>query len=73
MFVEVSNLDVIIFAAPLLYFLLSFLFRVLELCGKTWQVTAHSSANPGLDANGMPACVDPDQRFLRGPGSRYLC
>lgn len=61
MSMEVSNLDTIIFAVPLLYLLLTFLFRVLGFWGRTWKVAVHISTNPGLDANGMPACVDPDQ------------
>lgn len=72
MFVEVSNLDTIIFAVPLLYLLLTFLFRVLESCGKTWKVAVHVSTNPGLDVNGMPACVDPDQRTRAAVVSRSI-
>ncbi|MFC5864187.1 hypothetical protein ACFPT7_17915 [Acidicapsa dinghuensis] len=72
MFLEGSNLDTIIFAAPLLYLLLTFLFRVFEMCGKTWKVAVHVSTNPGLDANGLPVCMDPDQALPRVIQSRTL-
>lgn len=56
----VSNLDLVIFAVPLLGLLLSAYFRVHELAKKPSRPVAHRRYASGSDENGIPLCLDPD-------------
>ena len=63
-----SNTDALLVAIPMVGLLFAGFFRLDELFGKSKKTSAPRRQVAGLDANGQPACIDPDGQVVRARG-----